>query len=493
MRWGQLGNPSSHWTTGLTSQWFFPLLLALTVFHWWLSAHLPPAEDELYYWAWSRQLQWSYYDHPPLVAYLIRISTGIFGQSLFGIRFFACLLSTLTLALMGVLTSEKQILGCLFFTPLFFIGSILMTPDIPLTFFWVCYALWMVNINHTLSQWHDDPITRVYRKMPVSLLRWGMGGVLLGLGCLGKYTMLIALPCSLMAFVSKYRGKAWVTGFVFHCLVGFAVCLPVLIFNIQHDFTPFRFQWAHAMGSFDFSLKRFFEFVGTQILLVGALPFLLLPSTLVKSRELCENPRLQICFFFFLVPLLFFLLQATKSHVEANWPIVCYLTFWPLAQRLNEQNSFHGIRRLVMIVSFLVPLATTGLIVLHCLSPLHLVAPGRDRLGKLRAQYTLSEQMARDLNALNLKLPVFAPSYQWTSYLRFQKIAAEQLHPESRESHFTLVPKNICDERQAIVLQDAANVPAVLRCLPHQQLIKQYDLVVRGEALGRYQIVKYYR
>ncbi len=68
------------------------LLLALTVVHFWLSGYLPPAEDELYYWAWAKNLQWSYFDHPPMVAWLISFSTKIFGDNLFGIRFFACVL-----------------------------------------------------------------------------------------------------------------------------------------------------------------------------------------------------------------------------------------------------------------------------------------------------------------------------------------------------------------------------------------------------------------
>ena len=56
-----------------------PLLLAL-------AAAVPPFDDELYYWCWSRDLQLSYYDHPPMVAYLIRLSTEIFGQTVFAIR-----------------------------------------------------------------------------------------------------------------------------------------------------------------------------------------------------------------------------------------------------------------------------------------------------------------------------------------------------------------------------------------------------------------------
>src|SRR5437899_384467 len=43
--------------------WF---LLALVPLYLALAALVPPFDDELYYWCWSRDLQLSYYDHPPM-------------------------------------------------------------------------------------------------------------------------------------------------------------------------------------------------------------------------------------------------------------------------------------------------------------------------------------------------------------------------------------------------------------------------------------------
>ena len=51
---------------------------------------MPPFDDELYYWCWSRDLQLSYYDHPPLVAYMIRGATELFGDSIFVLRLPRC-------------------------------------------------------------------------------------------------------------------------------------------------------------------------------------------------------------------------------------------------------------------------------------------------------------------------------------------------------------------------------------------------------------------
>ena len=58
-----------------------------------VAAVTPLAFDEAYYWQWSKNLAWGYYDHPPLVAFIIRAGTAIFGDTSFGVRFVPLLLS----------------------------------------------------------------------------------------------------------------------------------------------------------------------------------------------------------------------------------------------------------------------------------------------------------------------------------------------------------------------------------------------------------------
>ena len=51
-----------------------------------LAAVTPILPDETYYWEWSRRLAGGYFDHPPMIALLIRAGTAVFGVSAFGIR-----------------------------------------------------------------------------------------------------------------------------------------------------------------------------------------------------------------------------------------------------------------------------------------------------------------------------------------------------------------------------------------------------------------------
>src|ERR1700730_19341658 len=59
----------------------------------WLA--LQPADlfpDEAQYWVWSQQLALGYYSKPPLLAWLIALTTGLFGDSEFAVRLSAPLL-----------------------------------------------------------------------------------------------------------------------------------------------------------------------------------------------------------------------------------------------------------------------------------------------------------------------------------------------------------------------------------------------------------------
>src|SRR6202451_1773201 len=57
------------------------------------AAWTPLTFDEAYYWMWSKHLAFGYYDHPPMVAVVIRLGTAIAGDSEFGVRLVSILLA----------------------------------------------------------------------------------------------------------------------------------------------------------------------------------------------------------------------------------------------------------------------------------------------------------------------------------------------------------------------------------------------------------------
>ena len=79
---------------GLTAKQAAILLITLpTVFRLYYCTWLPMLPDETYYFQWSHHLDASYFSKGPAVAYTIAAGTALFGESNFGVRFFAVMLS----------------------------------------------------------------------------------------------------------------------------------------------------------------------------------------------------------------------------------------------------------------------------------------------------------------------------------------------------------------------------------------------------------------
>jgi hypothetical protein len=56
------------------------LVLAMVVLCCLVARHIELETDEAYYWLWSRHLAISYFDHPPMIAYLIRLGTALVSR-----------------------------------------------------------------------------------------------------------------------------------------------------------------------------------------------------------------------------------------------------------------------------------------------------------------------------------------------------------------------------------------------------------------------------
>src|SRR6202162_3910243 len=68
-------------------------VLALVALRLVAAAWTPLTFDEAYYWMWSKHLAGGYYDHPPLVAFVVRLGTMISGDTERGVRLVSVLLA----------------------------------------------------------------------------------------------------------------------------------------------------------------------------------------------------------------------------------------------------------------------------------------------------------------------------------------------------------------------------------------------------------------
>lgn len=155
--------------------------------------------DEAEYWAWSRRLALSYFSRGPLIAWLIRVATEVFGtlslkltgSLMFAVRFPCVLMGGLTawaiyrLASLATGARRAGLIAVVLLPviPVLAIGGIVITSDTPLVCCWAWAAVW------------------AYRGILRDQTRpWVFAGLIGALGVLAKYSFL-AFPASVGVFL----------------------------------------------------------------------------------------------------------------------------------------------------------------------------------------------------------------------------------------------------------------------------------------------------
>ena len=301
----------------MTARLFLGLFLgALTVLRLFYCGRVELSPDEAYYFQWSEHLAPSYFSKGPGVATAMWLSTHLFGVSEFGLRAFSPLLALGTSLLLAGLARRFYgaaaavwtvvLINC---TPIFNVGSLLLTIDPLSIFFWTAALC---------TFW------RALEKSPAFSAWWPLTGALIGAGFLAKYTnaMQLLSIVLLLAVTPKYRRELRRPGFA-ALLAVFALCtIPVLVWNAQHDWITLR-HLGERGGLSDaprFRPGEFFVYLGLHFgvyspFLFGAM-LCALPWSWKKAR-VHFRPRFLLAFTLPLF-LLYFTL-ALKQSGEPNW------------------------------------------------------------------------------------------------------------------------------------------------------------------------------
>jgi len=315
--------------------------------------------DEAHYWEWSRRPDWSYYSKGPVIAYLIRIGTVIFGNTVIGVRVFAVVLSGLSSLLLfrlgKELFDEKTGLAAALLihaVPVFSVFGILLTIDSPFIFFWLL----------SLYLFH-----RVVREdARASLLSWTLLGISVGAGLLTKYTMVFFLLSAFffMAVRKDPRKFLKTAGPYLALSVSAIIFSPVVFWNAAHGWVTLKHTagQAHVHEGFVFSVKTFGEFLVSQFGVLTPLLFVMSFMALWKIRGSREGSLLS----WFSIPILtFFLLKSLQGKVQANWAMTGYLANL-VAFSACYIRGWNNLRRPVrLITSAAVVLAMVATLIVH--------------------------------------------------------------------------------------------------------------------------------
>lgn len=298
--------------------WFWSLLFIVTLWKTFAASRLGLIFDECYYWEWSLHPQASYYDHPPLTAWLIASGHTLLGQSTLAVRCWA-ILSGVLLALSGRWLAWEMFgqsaanrAGIfLLMAPIFAGNALLMTPD---TFLMPAWAI------AVLCAWKGSRDRATYAW-------WLAAGAAAGIGMLSKYTMVLYfVALGFFWLLSPGKRIRLFLGVTLATLVSLVLFSPVLWWNSQHQWVSFHNQMRHGFYNEHHSLINFQNLANyTTFLIILVSPLLGLFCFRSAATRLYDE-RYRFLALFYWTVVLFFAFSAAKAHIEANWPMTAFVT-----------------------------------------------------------------------------------------------------------------------------------------------------------------------
>ncbi|OYX34475.1 MAG: hypothetical protein B7Y99_05515 [Caulobacterales bacterium 32-69-10] len=289
--------------------------------------------DEAQYWAWSRDLAFGYVSKPPVVAWLIHLTTAIGGDAEPWVRLSAPLLhagAAMALQRAGARLYDGWTgfwaAAIYSLMPGVQLSAGVIATDAPLLFF-LSLALW------AYAGFIQAPSGR-------PRLGWaGALGAALGLALLSKYAAAYFAAGLILHAVADARARAsWGRG---EALAAIGACLlflaPNLAWNAGHgfatlehllantDWLPDPDEGAQAPPLLSLDLRQTPGFLASQLVVFGPIPFVVLAAgavVLARRRRLQPADRLLLAFV--LPPLVVVTVQAVLARANANWAGAAY-------------------------------------------------------------------------------------------------------------------------------------------------------------------------
>ena len=401
---------------------FFDKILPTCLVAFLVSTHLMVAlgtelaHDEAYYWLYSKNLDWGYFDHPPMVGWLIKISSWMGGE--IGVRFsFIVGLLVSGAMLQSIVPRENKWiiwLGLNVF-PLLSFSGIFALPDGALL---ITSGIWIYALKYSLEKENLK----------------------------GALFVAVATAC---LFYSKYHGIFYLLAtilvtprllaqryFWLSALIALAMYWPHVNWQWSHDFSTFRYHFLER-PRIGIGFKQPLEFLLVNFVLAGVFiaPFM--------WREFFKKPAIgsfeRSLKSMTLLILVFFLYSTLSKKMEANWTVAAglsllvFVALKPNNFRRNKAFLFSAGLSLCLVLVAKIGLVSPGLLPIKRIHEFHgwkewAVKLESDTKGCLLAanqyQYAskLSYYLGKDVTALNVSSRKNQFDYWDRSYLEGQSI-----------------------------------------------------------------------
>lgn len=286
--------------------------------------------DEAYYWMFSKHLDWGYFDHPPGVALLIKISDFLFN-GLMGVRFMTIIAQLLTFFLIyKTIISDKlrsnnfllKLFLVFILLPLNHIFGIITTPDVPLM---LSTALFFFSLKGVLEK--KDNVSYVLWMLAMAMMLYS------------KYHSGLVILLTLIAAPSLFKNwKTYASG-------AFALFLfvPHMIWQYSNDWASIMYHTSERATEFSWTYPL--EYLGNILVICNPI-FIFFLYKLIRKRWTGAFER--VCYFVVVGFLVFFMWQSFRVRIQPQWLIVIYIPSLILMKDVTAGYELKKIRNVFL-------------------------------------------------------------------------------------------------------------------------------------------------
>ncbi|MEO8024002.1 glycosyltransferase family 39 protein [Polaromonas sp.] len=280
----------------------------------WIAATFPITGDEAFFYWWGVYPDWGYYDHPPMVGWLIAAVRATMGDTTWAIRLPVVLLPLALGGLVGWALSPLDRVRAAWAVLFFWLApinwlNVLITTDTPLMFWSVLSVALLLRAE------------RRERLDGTAWLQYALSGLFLGCAFLSKYFSVV-LGLTYVVYFALYRRDRWAA---FALLVLCALPGPAIniAYNMSHGWSNIMFNLYNRNEGESFAWNKPLLYLAMMVYLVTPVAAWLAWKQRAALAAASRQQRLLACVV--VVPLLFFALLSLKKVVGLHW----VLSFYP--------------------------------------------------------------------------------------------------------------------------------------------------------------------
>jgi hypothetical protein len=275
--------------------------------------------DEAYYWIWSQKPAFGYFDHPPMVAWLMMIGQWVLDGEI-GVRLLTIIMSSLSITILWRMARRYSPNAFLFWMLTYSIClihpySFIATPDAPLFFFTTLFFYFYRRYLEKNSFQNAVILAFIIALMIYSKYH---AFLLIGLVVLFNLKLL-------------KRFSFWFI--VFHTLIYLA---PHLLWQIDNNFPSFRYHLfeRHVIG---YSPLTTLNYIFSEIALAGPMLGWLFMYILFTTKT--ANDWERSLKYSGTGVYLFFLVSTFSGNFEAHWTLIALIPLLLLSYKYIIENQ----------------------------------------------------------------------------------------------------------------------------------------------------------